>query len=227
MDDMAAAGRKYPWAPIAGFILFALIALFALDGFSDGVDHYLFLKLAEWARSSNGVMWCLTGLSTLAEPKFRMPGAVLLALAMLLARRPRAALFVAVATTGGASLCSWVKMLAARARPDLPPRLDRFDSYSFPSGHAWNGMIFFGETALVIAMFLPRRWRVPVVGIGVLLAFLTGLARIALGVHWPTDVLAGWIGGGSWLLLCYGALLGRRDANGEDDRRRTADGTAR
>ncbi len=208
MPELADAGRKYPWVPIAGFLIFAIIAFWVLAGFSHSLDHVLFLDLAEWARMKPALLSFLTFMSAVAEPVFRISGAVLLGIAMLSVRRWRVALFIVVATAGGAALCSLFKVIAARARPELLPQLDGFTSYSFPSGHAWNGMIFYGEIALVAALFLPRQWRVPVVALGVLAAIFTGWARIALGVHWPSDVLAGWIGGGAWLLLCYGLLLG-------------------
>lgn len=201
-------GRKHPWVPLAGFLIFALIAHFVLSGSSHALDERIFLIFAEWARSHDELMGFLTFMSEAAEPAFRVTGAVLLTIGLLIARHKRAALFVILATAIGAALCSLIKALAARQRPDLLPRFDSVASYSFPSGHAWNGMIFYGEIALVAALFLPRRWRVPVVALGVLAAVVTGAARIALGVHWPSDVVAGWIGGGAWLLLCYGLLLG-------------------
>jgi len=208
MSELAAAGRKYPWAPIVGFVLFALLAFWVLNGFSQSLDHLLFLDLAGSARANPALLDLLKFMSAVAEPELRVTGAVLLVLALLLARRWRVALFVFVATAVGAAMCSLVKALAGRARPDLLTHLDSFGSYSFPSGHAWNGTIFYGEVALVAALFLPKHWRIPAVTLGVLAAFLTGWARIALGVHWPSDVLAGWIGGGAWLLLCYSVLLG-------------------
>lgn len=208
MSELADAGRTCPWAPIAGFLIFAVIAFWVLAGFSQSLDHVLFLDLAEWAREKPALLSFLTFMSAVAEPVFRIAGAVGMVIAMLLVRRWRAALFIVVATAGGAALCSLFKVIAARARPELLPQLDGFTSYSFPSGHAWNGMIFYGEIALVAALFLPRQWRVPAVALGLLAAFFTGWARIALGVHWPSDVLAGWIGGGAWLLFCYSLLLG-------------------
>lgn len=208
MPELAEAGRKYPWAPVAGFLIFAIIAFWVLAGFSQSLDHMLFLDLAEWARGKPALLSFLTFMSAVAEPVFRVSGAVLIIIVMLAIRRWRVALFIFVATAGGAALCSFIKVLAARARPELLPQLDGFTSYSFPSGHAWNGMIFYGEIALVAALFVPRHLQIPVVALGVLAAFFTGWARIALGVHWPSDVLAGWIGGGAWLLLCYGLLLG-------------------
>jgi undecaprenyl-diphosphatase len=203
MAGLAAAGRRYPWAPIAGFVIFAMIAFAVLGGISQALDQRLFLAMADWARAHPPLIDFLSFLSLIAEPKFRMPGAIVLAIAMILARRSRIAVFIFAATAGGAALCSGLKALAARARPDLLPHFDHVTSHSFPSGHAWNGMIFYGETALVASLFLPRAWRIPVVAIGVLIAFVTGWSRIALGVHWPSDVLAGWIGGGAWLMLCY------------------------
>lgn len=214
MSELAVAGRRYPWAPIAGFVALALIAFWVLAGFSQALDHALFMDLAAWARANPALLRFLAFMSAVAEPVFRISGAVLLILAMLLVKRPRVALFVFIATAGGAALSSLFKVLAARARPELIPHLDGFTSYSFPSGHAWNGMIFYGELALVAALFLPRQWRIPAVALGVLAAFFTGWARIALGVHWPSDVLAGWIGGGAWLLLCYGLLLGSERERG-------------
>lgn len=207
MDDLAAARRKYPLAPLVGFLIFAILALLVLGGRSEVLDRLLFLELAQWARSSGALMACLTFMSAAAEPVFRVTGAVLLVIALLVARQARIALFVFAATAGGAGLCSLIKALAMRARPDLLPQLDSHGSYSFPSGHAWNGLIFYGEFALVAAMFVHPRWRVPLISLGVLFAILTGFARIALGVHWPSDVLAGWIGGGAWLLLCARAIL--------------------
>lgn len=204
----AVAGLKYPWILIAGIVAFAAIAFWTLAGFSQSHDQRLFLELAGWARADPALMHLLTFMSAAADSVFRVTGAALLATVLFLVRKSRVAWFVIIATAGGAALCLLAKVLAARARPDLLPHLDGFRSFSFPSGHAWNGFIFFGEIALVAALFLPRLWRVPVVALGVLAAFLTGWARIALGVHWPSDVLAGWIGGGTWLMLCYGLLLG-------------------
>lgn len=179
-----------------------------LTGASRALDERLFLRFADWARSHDELLRFLTLMSEAAEPVFRVTGAVLLVIGLLIARHWRAALFVFLATAGGAAICSLIKALTARERPDLLPRFDLVASYSFPSGHAWNGMIFYGEIALAAALFLPRRWRIPMVGLGLLAALLTGTARIALGVHWPSDIVAGWIGGGAWLLLCYGLLLG-------------------
>lgn len=208
MTQPARAGRRYLWAPLAGFLIFALIAFVVLTGASHAIDQRVFLAFAGWARSHDELMHVLTFMSEAAEPVFRIAGAVLLVIGLLIAKHKRAALFVFLATAVGAGLCSLLKALTARERPELLPQFDLVASYSFPSGHSWNGMIFYGEIALVAALFLPQRWRIPVVVLGVLAAILTGVSRIALGVHWPSDIVAGWIGGGAWLLLCYGLLLG-------------------
>src|SRR3546814_4413138 len=86
-------------------------------------------------------------------------------------------------------------LVFAAPRPDLLPHLDLVRSYGFPSGHAAGNMIFFGA----LAMLAGRRSGY--VGMGLAIA-LIGISRVWLGVHWPSDVLAGWIEGLGWLALC-------------------------
>lgn len=112
----------------------------------------------------------------------------------LLGRR-REALWLSSTVVGGMLLNLALKQIFAAPRPDLLPHLDIVTSYSFPSGHAVGNLIFFGA----IAMLGRRRadWIVAaiyIVGIGV--------SRVWLGVHWPSDVLAGWVEGVGWLLFC-------------------------
>jgi len=203
LTRLAASQWRYLWFSLAGFVLFALIGLAVACGVSDPLDREIFLAAAEWFRTHPWLMTFLAAMSYVAEAIFRIVGAALIILALLVARRRRAALFVFVVVAGGMVLCSGIKAIVARARPELLPQLDLVHSYSFPSSHAWNGLVFYGQAALIATIFLERRWRAPVVAFGILLALITGFSRIALSVHWPSDVLAGWIGGASWLMLCY------------------------
>jgi membrane-associated phospholipid phosphatase len=196
------------WIPISGFVVVVLIWLLVRAGHSEAADRTLFLGFAQWARSHEIVMHFLRFASWTANSAVRTIAGGLLVAGLLLFRRWQTALFAFVAMAGGAWLCSFAKRLAMRERPDLLPKFEDLHSYSFPSGHAWNGVIFYGVIALVVAMFANRRWHVPIIGLGMVMAFFVGLARIAIGVHWPTDVLAGWIGGGAWLLLCRAMLAG-------------------
>ncbi|WP_176590925.1 phosphatase PAP2 family protein [Sphingobium sp. EM0848] len=104
---------------------------------------------------------------------------------------------------GGTLLNLALKQGFAAPRPDLLPHLDNVDSYSFPSGHAAGNMIFFGALAMLAGQ------RSAYVGAGLAIA-LIGISRVWLGVHWPSDVLAGWIEGLGWLALCGVWLPARR-----------------
>ncbi|WP_336970933.1 phosphatase PAP2 family protein [Sphingobium aromaticiconvertens] len=123
---------------------------------------------------------------------------VLLAVAivwLLVGRRGWDALWLTATVLGGTLLNLALKQLFAAPRPDLLPHLDIVHSYSFPSGHAAGNLIFFGA----IAMLGRRRagW-----AIATLCIALIGVSRIWLGVHWPSDVTAGWVEGVGWLLFC-------------------------
>lgn len=131
------------------------------------------------------------------------------AVALLLRhRRARAGLLVGV-VLAGAALNSAVKLVFTRVRPGLLPHLDRVDTFSFPSGHAANSMTLALALALLVA---PARWRGPALAAAATVALLIGLSRIALAVHWPTDVAAGWIEGIGFTCLWFGirARLGAR-----------------
>jgi undecaprenyl-diphosphatase len=104
---------------------------------------------------------------------------------------------------GGTLLNLILKQIFAAPRPDLLPHLDIVHSYSFPSGHAAGNMMFFGA----LAMLAGRRWAY---GAGGAMIALIGASRVWLGVHWPSDVMAGWIEGLGWLVLCAVWLPARR-----------------
>jgi len=87
----------------------------------------------------------------------------------------------------------------ARVRPALEPHLVVVKSQSFPSGHASSSMIFYLTMALILTHRGPwRRWAAAG---AVLLSLLIGTSRVMLGVHWPSDVIGGWVFGLLWVLL--------------------------
>ncbi len=113
--------------------------------------------------------------------------------------RDRAAAIWAFATVGGGRLLAEVvKWAVGRPRPHFTPWPVPVSSLSFPSGHATNSMLGFGVLALLA---LPPEARRTGSTMAVILAILIGLTRPYLGVHWPSDVLAGWMLGGAVLLL--------------------------
>lgn len=100
-----------------------------------------------------------------------------------------------------------IKALVDRARPSLDPHPVVVHSQSFPSGHASNSMATFLALALFVA---PEHWRRPAVAAAVTASLAMGATRPVLGVHWPSDVLAGWIFGSTVTLLIWW-WLNRRD----------------
>ena len=122
---------------------------------------------------------------------------------LLLGRRPRTALFVFAGTAGGMVLAGLLKLVYARPRPDLVPHLVDVTSTSFPSGHATDSAIVYLTLATLLARTIPERaLRVYLIGVAILLSLLIGVSRVYLGVHWPSDVVAGWTIGAAWALAC-------------------------
>ena len=96
-----------------------------------------------------------------------------------------------------------LKLFFNRPRPDVVAHWTSYASASFPSGHAANSAIIYLTLAVLIARSVrSRAVRIYVVASASLLTFLIGLSRLYLGVHWPTDVLSGWIVGAGWALFC-------------------------
>ncbi|MER8864762.1 phosphatase PAP2 family protein [Mesorhizobium sp. M0751] len=137
---------------------------------------------------------------------------------LLLIRRPGAALLMFVAVAGGQLLSSVLKFDIDRPRPDLVSHLADVASLSFPSGHAMLSAVTYLTLGSMAARFLPgRTTKIYVLGLAVLTTVVVGISRIYLGVHWPSDVLAGWCAGFAWAMLCWLAArflqrwLGRAD----------------
>jgi undecaprenyl-diphosphatase len=124
--------------------------------------------------------------------------------------RARAAALVA-AVLGGRIGIEVIKLLVDRPRPGFEAHPVVVHSQSFPSGHAGNSMVTFLSLALFVA---PKRWRRPAVAVAVVASLAMGTTRPLLGVHWPSDVLAGWIYGATVALVAYW-WLSRRGGRSE------------
>jgi undecaprenyl-diphosphatase len=122
---------------------------------------------------------------------------------LLLIRRPASAGLVLVSGIGGILLNKGLKIGFDRPRPDLVAHLAEVHSLSFPSGHAMLSAIMYLTLGVLIARSRTEPWlKAYILGCAIALSFLIGLSRVYLGVHWPTDVLAGWCLGGAWAILC-------------------------
>jgi undecaprenyl-diphosphatase len=119
-----------------------------------------------------------------------------------------AALLVFASVSSGALLSTILKLVVARPRPDLVPHLVEVSSASFPSGHAMlSAVVYLTLGALLSRVEGPPQVKVYVLSVAIVLTLSIGLSRVFLGVHWPTDVLAGWCAGAAWAVLCWRIVL--------------------
>jgi undecaprenyl-diphosphatase len=116
----------------------------------------------------------------------------------------RAALYVLLAIGGGLLVSLALKAGFQRPRPDLISHGSLVQTASFPSGHSMLAAIVYLTGGAMLALVHERRAiRLYLIGCAVVATVLVGISRVYLGVHWPTDVLAGWAGGTAWAALCW------------------------
>jgi undecaprenyl-diphosphatase len=123
---------------------------------------------------------------------------------LLLTHRPAAAWLMLGAVLGGVALNDLLKLAFARPRPDFVTYAARLFSSSFPSGHATvSAIAYLTIGALLARLHASVTIRVYIISIAVLLILLIGMSRVYLGVHYPSDVLAGWCIGTAWAMGCW------------------------
>jgi len=125
-------------------------------------------------------------------------------IALAIERRWLTLTLVLGATIGGSITVEIVKALVGRARPLVVPHLVQVSSLSFPSGHSANSAIVYLTLATMLAQIIQHRpLRRFVLAVAILLALAIGCSRVYLGVHWPSDVLAGWSFGALWAVAWW------------------------
>lgn len=126
---------------------------------------------------------------------------------LLLSGKRRAVAAILVTTIGGALLSTGFKAVFDRPRPALVPHLSIVMTSSFPSGHATLSAVVYLTLAAMSATLLERRsLKVYVLVLAVILTLAVGVSRVAVGVHYPTDVVAGWALGSAWALLAWAVM---------------------
>jgi undecaprenyl-diphosphatase len=116
----------------------------------------------------------------------------------------RTAIFVTLASIGGWFINSALKQLFQRPRPDVVPHLREVMTMSFPSGHAMtSAVVYLTLGALTMRIAERRLTKLYCMAVATVATVLVGASRVYLGVHYPTDVIAGWLIGFSWALLCW------------------------
>lgn len=112
--------------------------------------------------------------------------------------------FMLAAIIGGVVVSTLLKSLFDRPRPDLVPHLSHVYTSSFPSGHSMLSAIVYLTLGSLLAAVMPsRKLKVYVLAVAIIVTVVVGASRVYLGVHYPTDVLAGWLAGLVWALLCW------------------------
>lgn len=145
---------------------------------------------------------------------FVTPVAAVAGLLVALRGKPRLGLILFVGTLIGRMLVELQKYQLGRLRPDQHPHLVNVYNLSFPSGHSANAMMVYLAMAMLLATDERKRVRWTVAALVVTL--LVGLSRVMLGVHWPSDVIAGWSFGAMWVLvMLWFALRTARPARHE------------
>lgn len=198
---------------LAAAAAFVTVAVVTEQGSVEAFD----VDLANWAADAPAVLvW-------VARPFSWIGGwiglTLLVAFAVGWLARERATLdlfFLLAAALGSQVVVALLKAFFDRARPDLGSAVPLPDSAAFPSGHATAGVAAFGAlTILVSERLTSRRARISLWIAAVILALGIGLSRVALNVHFLTDVVAGWCLGLAWLSAC---LLAREFLGREHDR---------
>ncbi|MBW4472927.1 MAG: phosphatase PAP2 family protein [Stenomitos rutilans HA7619-LM2] len=190
---------------IAGFALWGFyeIAEEVLEKETQSLDTRILLTIRQWhAPFLDRVMIVITNIG---NPSVLLVASLVLA-AFLLWRKQRAeTVTLTLAALGALVLNTVLKALFARARPELWQRTVDVNFYSFPSGHAMMSLVVFGIIGYLLAIHVPR-WRVAIATGTVLLVCAIGLSRLYFGVHWPTDIVAGYAAGTVWLVACILSL---------------------
>lgn len=185
-------------------ILTVCTSLHAFDSFDASLDG----RFHTFALTHSAVVAVTKVVTLLGEPPVGLGGGLVLAVIFYLKRRQQAAYFFAAASIGGYAIAYLFKLLIDRQRPVWPVPVVPDTGPSYPSGHATGSaalatMIIVGVVPLMAAAV----WRRVVVGLLLLYATLMPVSRLVLGVHLPTDVVAGMLLGTGWTLLVAAFLL--------------------
>jgi len=145
----------------------------------------------------------------LANPEVAIPLTGITVGLLLWRRYFQEAQIFLIACLGGTILNVGLKLLFSRVRPELWPRLITETSFSFPSGHALGSVVLYGMIGYLLAQHYLH-WSRAIYGLALSIIAAISLSRLYLGVHWPTDILAGWSIGFVWVMICIALLRLRR-----------------
>lgn len=197
---------------MAGSVGFIFLAWLKSSEWGQAMDTSLLLMLQSvgddarplgpaWMREAGRDLTALGSISVLLVSTLAVVGW------LMLQRMWLGALLALVAIAGGTALSFALKMLFSQPRPDLLSEPTEVFTSSFPSSHAMASLVTFYTLAWVVGRGLPsaalQRY---LLASAIVVSLISGFSRLYLGVHWPSDVLAGWLAGIVWLCLCAAVL---------------------
>ncbi|MGB3135171.1 MAG: phosphatase PAP2 family protein [Nodosilinea sp.] len=208
------------WLGVCGLVLLGLSQLSdeVLEQEAFVFDEHILLWIHQFANPA--LDRAMLAITQLGNPSTVVPLACIGVSWFCFRRRWQMAMFFFITCLGGAVLSTGLKLAFSKVRPALWPQLITETTYSFPSGHALGSMVLYG----LIAYLLANRYanlRGLIYGVAVVLIAAIGLSRLYLGVHWPTDVLAGYSTGFLWLSVCI-MLLRLKTRHSADQRHHKA-----
>jgi undecaprenyl-diphosphatase len=195
----------------ACLLLWAFLALASevMEGDTTTLDTRILVSLRKaddlskpigpaWVESALLDLTALGGLTVLGLVVFAVAGF------LALQRRYRSALVVLITAASAEIANTAIKTLFMRPRPTVVPHLREVASTSFPSGHAMDSaIIYLTLGAMLMQLADSRATKLYCIGMAIVLTLLVGVSRVYLGVHYPTDVIGGWIFGFLWALVCW------------------------
>lgn len=196
------------FAAAAALLCFGLLTGEMLEGETKTFDARILLAFRDPANLADplGPPWvadAVRDLTSLGSTVMLTLIVVVVAGYLLMIGKRASALLLLLSVIGAALLSQVMKAVFDRPRPDVVPHLAYVDSLSYPSGHAMmSAVLYLTLGALLARAQTGRKQQAYVFGVAVLLAFIVGISRIYLGVHWPSDVLAGWSVGAAWAMGC-------------------------
>lgn len=192
--------RVTPRAAVLGILVLAFAVLLAIVEVSWGPVHRLDLRVANSLHRTalddpDQTRWWRWVSDVLSPTVLRVAALVAAVLLWVRDRRPTA-VFVVLTMAGAAVIETLTKVLVGRSRPVFPHPVASATGASFPSGHAMTSLTAFG---LLVVLVAPRL-RVPAIVLGIVAVAAVGFSRMALGVHYLSDVVGAWVLGAAWLI---------------------------
>jgi undecaprenyl-diphosphatase len=176
------------------------------------VDRGVAASANRYVSDHEGLVKVLQAIASLGGRPIMIWLVLAAAVALFIRRQPRLAVFLIIAGLGALILDPSIKALVGRLRPVVDVPVAHAPGNSFPSGHALGSFVVYGALLLVFLPAIRPRLRPYVIGLVATLVLLIGLTRIGLGVHFASDVIAGWLLGAAWLgATLYAFRLWRRE----------------